>query len=87
MLMKHLKEAAQFFVDFLIEDSEGRLVTCPSVSPENTYILPNGQRGNLCIGPSMDSQIINDLFSACIKASNILGIDSEFADKLSEDVR
>jgi ABC-type uncharacterized transport system fused permease/ATPase subunit len=30
----------------------------------------------------MDSQIINDLFSACIKASNILGIDSEFADKL-----
>lgn len=79
-----LKEAAQFFVGFLIEDSEGRLVTCPSVSPENTYIISNGQRGNLCIAPSMDSQIINDLFSACIKASNILGIDSEFADKLNE---
>jgi alpha-L-fucosidase 2 len=79
-----LKEAAQFFVDFLIEDSEGRLVTCPSVSPENTYVLSNGQRGNLCIAPSMDSQIINDLFSACIKASNILGIDSEFSEKLNK---
>lgn len=79
-----LKDAALFFVDFLIEDSEGRLVTCPSVSPENTYILSNGQRGNLCIAPSMDSQIINDLFSACIKASNILCIDSEFADKLNK---
>jgi len=79
-----LKEAAQFFVDFLIEDSAGRLVTCPSVSPENTYILPNGQRGNLCIGPSMDSQIIRDLFNACINASNILGIDSEFPRKLIE---
>lgn len=79
-----IKEAAQFFVDFLIEDSEGRLVTCPSVSPENTYVLSNGQRGNLCIAPSMDSQIINDLFSACIKTSNILGIDSEFADNLNK---
>lgn len=79
-----IKDAAQFFVDFLIEDSQGRLVTCPSVSPENTYILPNGQRGNLCIAPSMDSQIINDLFIACIKASNILEIDSEFAEKLGK---
>lgn len=79
-----IKESTQFFVDFLIEDSEGRLVTCPSVSPENTYILSNGQRGNLCIAPSMDSQIINDLFSACIKASNILEVNSEFAQNLDD---
>lgn len=79
-----LKDAALFFVDFLIEDSKGRLVTCPSVSPENTYILSNGQKGNLCIAPSMDSQIIKDVFNACIKASNILCIDSEFADKLNK---
>ena len=81
---KTLKEATQFFVDFLVEDSKGRLVTCPSVSPENTYILPNGERGNLCIGPSMDSQIIHDLFNACINSSKILGVDSEFAEKLDE---
>lgn len=77
-----LKEAAQFFVDFLVTDAKGRLVTCPSVSPENTYILPDGTMGNLCSGPSMDSQIIYALFSACIKASEILNINSEYAAKL-----
>ncbi|MBW9152286.1 glycosyl hydrolase family 95 catalytic domain-containing protein [Clostridium estertheticum] len=79
-----LKEAAEFFVDYLIEDSNGKLVTCPSVSPENTYILPNGERGTLCIGPSMDSQIIFALFTACIKATHILNIDSEFANTLED---
>jgi len=79
-----MKEAAEFFLDFLIEDSKGRLVTCPSVSPENTYILENGERGCLCIGPSMDSQIIEMLFNGCISAAEILGIDSEFAGKLKE---
>jgi alpha-L-fucosidase 2 len=79
-----LKESAQFFVDFLVTDSKGRLVTCPSVSPENTYILPDGTRGNLCEGPSMDSQIIFALFSACIKAAEILNIDTEYAERLHE---
>lgn len=77
-----MKEAAEFFTDFLIENKNGELVTCPSVSPENTYRLPNGQEGSLCIGPSMDSEIIYDLFSSCIKASDILDIDEEFRSKL-----
>lgn len=77
-----LKESALFFVDFLIDNGKGQLVTCPSVSPENTYILPNGQKGNLCVGPSMDSQIIYALFTACVKASEILNRDSEFADQI-----
>lgn len=79
-----MKESAEFFQDFLMEDKQGRLVTCPSVSPENTYILPSGVRGNLCIGPSMDSQIIYALFTACIKATEILGIDEAFSDSLVE---
>ncbi|OPJ65129.1 glycoside hydrolase family 95 protein [Clostridium oryzae] len=79
-----MKEAAEFFVDFLIENKEGKLVTCPSVSPENTYRLPNGQKGSVCIGPSMDSQILYALFSACIEGSEILGIDDEFRVKLTD---
>lgn len=78
-----MREAAEFFVDFLIENSKGQLVTCPSVSPENTYLLPNGQEGNICIGPSMDSQILHDLFNNCIEASSILETDEQFRDKLS----
>ncbi len=79
-----IKEAALFFVDFLVEDDEGYLITTPSVSPENTYILPNGESGTLCEAPSMDSQIIHALFSSCIKASELLDTDQEFAEQLTE---
>lgn len=77
-----MKEAAEFFIDFLIEDGNGNLVTCPSVSPENTYMLPNGEKGRLCMGPSMDSQIIYALFSSCIEASDILRTDEKFSSEL-----
>lgn len=77
-----MKEAAEFFLDYLVEDGQGRLVSGPSISPENSYRLPNGKVGVLCMGPSMDTQIITDLFSNCIAAAEILGTDREFADKL-----
>ncbi len=77
-----MREAAEFFTDFLVEDSKGRLVTCPSVSPENTYILPGGEQGRLCAGPSMDSQILHLLFARCIEAAEILGIHDELTETL-----
>lgn len=67
-----MAEAALFFVDFLIE-KDGYLVTNPSVSPENTYILPNGEKGSCCIGATMDNQILRDLFDGCIGAWKALG--------------
>jgi alpha-L-fucosidase 2 len=73
-----MKEAVEFILDYLTEDDKGRLVTCPSVSPENTYTLSNGESGCLCMGPSMDSQIIYELFTNCIRAASTLGIDEEF---------
>lgn len=79
-----LKEAAEFFVEFLIEDENGRLVTCPSVSPENTYLTKDGVKGCLCMAPSMDSQIITVLFNDVIKAAGILGRDSELVNTLRE---
>lgn len=79
-----LKEAAEFFVDFLIEDKKGRLVTCPSVSPENTYLTESGTKGSICAGPSMDSQIIYELFTAVIESGEILGKDEDFCEKLRE---
>ncbi|NLM09673.1 MAG: glycoside hydrolase family 95 protein [Clostridiaceae bacterium] len=78
-----MKEAAEFLLDYLIEDDKGRLVTSPSVSPENTYILPDGESGRVCQGPSMDSQIIIELFNSCIKSASILDTDKEFADELT----
>ena len=68
-----LYEFALFFTEYLTEDAQGNLVTCPSVSPENTYCLLSGERGCLCAGPSMDSQIIRQLYSDLIEADAILG--------------
>ena len=80
-----MKEAAEFFLDYLVEDprSPGRLVSGPSVSPENRYRLPNGQVGILSMGPSMDHQIISGLFTQVIRASEILGIDAEFRSRVA----
>ncbi len=79
-----LKESALFFTDYLIENQNGQLVTCPSVSPENTYLTENGTKGCLCAGPSMDSQIITVLFNDVIKAAQILDRDHTFAKTLRE---
>lgn len=67
-----MTEAALFFVDFLTEAGD-YLVTNPSVSPENSYRLPDGEAGACCVGAAMDNQILRDLFDGCISAWNILG--------------
>lgn len=67
-----LVEAAMFVLDYLVAGPSGEMVTCPSVSPENTYRLPNGETGVLCAGPSMDTQIIRALFHACLETEHIL---------------
>ena len=79
-----IKEAALFFVDFLCEDPKGRLVTNPSISPENTYVLPNGESGVMCYAPSMDSQILTDLFNIVIQAAALLERDADFARQVEE---
>lgn len=66
-----MSEAALFFLDFLIE-VDGYLCTCPSVSPENTYILPSGERGANGAGCTMDNQILRDLFTECLGAAGEL---------------
>jgi alpha-L-fucosidase 2 len=74
-----MKGAAEFFLDTLTEDPKTKwLVTNPSLSPENSH--PFGAA--VCAGPTMDSQIIRDLFTHCIRASEILGSDADFRAKL-----
>ncbi len=74
-----LRDFALFFLDFLIEDQKGRLVTCPSVSPENRYVLPNGHDTPICAGPAMDSQMLRALFDACVAANEILQVNDPLA--------
>ncbi len=78
-----MREAALFFLDFLI-DHNGYLVTCPSVSPENTYILPTGVQGAVTFGATMDNQILRDLFTQCLKAAEILEVDDELNNEIKK---
>ena len=76
-----LKGAAEFLRANLFEFTDGNLVTGPSSSPENAFLV-NGNRCSVCAGPAMDTQICQEIFSAVEKASEILGIDSDYAELL-----
>jgi len=75
-----LKGAAQFFLDTLVEEPTHRwLVTCPSLSPENNHL----KGVSLCAGPTMDQQIIRDLFTHTIESAEILNIDNAFRQEVA----
>ena len=76
-------EAAEFVLDYLMEDGK-YLVTCPTLSPENEYILPNGERGVVCKGASMDNQIIRELFEACMACADILGDSNPVIERIPQ---
>ncbi|MEV4582729.1 glycoside hydrolase N-terminal domain-containing protein [Nonomuraea jabiensis] len=70
-----MKGAAQFFLETLVEEPNLKyLVTNPSNSPELTH----HSGVSICAGPTMDNQILRDLFNGCAKASELLGTDASF---------
>jgi len=81
-----LQGACAFFLDYLVADAQGRLLCGPSVSPENRYRLPSGAVGKLCMGPTMDSQILRNLFGDTLAAAKALGIDEPLIEQLREAI-
>lgn len=78
----YMKECALFFLDYLFEDKEGRLISGPSMSPENRYFIDteSGKKtAFLAFSPTMDIEIITAVFRNYIEAEKLLGIDSETA--------
>ena len=71
-----LKDSVLFFHDFLM-NIDGQTIICPSVSPENTYIMKNGVRGSICAGSTMDNEILRDHFNDFIEAYALVGDDDE----------
>ncbi|RWY46016.1 glycoside hydrolase family 95 protein [Mucilaginibacter gilvus] len=83
-----LKGSAQFYSSMLNKDEKtGWLVTSPSSSPENTFYLPNGKTASICVAPTIDNQIIRELFGNVITASKLLGKDNAFAKTLAEKLK
>lgn len=82
-----LKGSALFYRDALVTDPKTQwLVTAPSVSPENTFIL-NGKHVNVCMGPTIDNQITRELFNNVIEASKTLNVDADFRADLTEKLK
>lgn len=92
-----MKGCAEFFIDFLVEHpGYGWLVTNPSTSPENFPGRPGNDRfydevtgwmspgTTICAGSTIDMQILKDMFGYIAEAADILGIDSEFKQKVLE---
>jgi alpha-L-fucosidase 2 len=77
-----MKGAAEFCLDWLIDDGHGHLVTAPSVSPELDFFTPDGRKASVSMACTMDMSIIWDLFTNCIEAAHTLGTDDAFVAKL-----
>ncbi len=75
--LPYAKEAALFFEDTLTENQRGELVVSPTISPENCYRLPNGETGNLCMGASMDIQILRELFGGLMELGGVSNEERE----------
>lgn len=79
-----MKGSAQFYLDMLItEPAHGWLVTAPSNSPENAFRMKDGTVAHTCMGPAVDMQIVRELFTNCIAAGEVLGVDEDFRERLA----
>lgn len=76
-----MKGSAEFYLGTLVEEA-GWLVTGVSNSPENAFRMKDGRTANVCMGPTMDMQILRELFSNTAEAARELGVDGELAGRL-----
>ena len=80
-----MKGSALFYLDLLIEEpANGWLVTAPANSPENAFMLPDGTKAHVCLGPTFDNQILRALFEATRTAAEVLGVDEALRAELAE---
>ena len=80
-----LKGSVQFYMDWLVADPvTGELVSGPAVSPENTFLAPDGSQSQISMGPAHDQQVIWQLFTDFLYASNELNLNDNFTLQVKE---
>ncbi|HEX8958525.1 MAG TPA: glycoside hydrolase N-terminal domain-containing protein, partial [Solirubrobacterales bacterium] len=77
-----MRGAAEFLLDWLVEDGAGRLITCPSTSPENAFYTADGEVATVSAASTMDLMLVRDLFTSCVEASEALGVDADLRARL-----
>jgi alpha-L-fucosidase 2 len=78
-----MKGAAEFWLANLIEGADGKLITSPSSSPENTFTTDSGVTSSITEGATMERAIVWDLLDKTARAAGALGVDADFAAKLA----
>lgn len=82
-----LKGSSEFYLNTMIREPKNNwLVTAPSNSPENGFYLPNGEIAHVCMGPTIDNQIIRFLLKSTLEASNTCDHDMDFQRKLEQAI-
>ncbi len=77
-----LRSNARFLLDYMtIDPRNGYLVSGPSISPENGFRY-NGKEYCASMMPTCDRVLAYEIFSSCLQATGILGVDQPFADSL-----
>ena len=77
-----LKGAAEFWLANLVEGADGKLITSPSSSPENSFRTDSGMRSSICEGATMEKSIVWDLLTNTAQAAALLG-DEAFGKKVA----
>ena len=82
-----MKDACLFYLDWLVDNGKGQLVTPISSSPENQFFYTDSKgrktRGSISPGSSMDMEIIHDLFTNTLHSAEILDTDVDFRAQLA----
>ena len=79
-----MKSAAEFCLQWLVDNGKGQLVTAPSTSPEHKFVLPDGRQAAVSQACSMDLALIWDLFTNLLDAIDVLKVDAPFAKSLGD---
>lgn len=79
-----LKGAAEFCLDWLVEDGHGNLITSPATSPENFYRTPDGYAGQTAYGTTADMAIIRECLTATAAAAAELGEDAQLRERIAD---
>ncbi|MEP7142347.1 MAG: glycoside hydrolase family 95 protein [Ferruginibacter sp.] len=79
-----MKGAAEFCLDWLVKNKEGKFISVPSVSPENTFITEKGDTAQVSVNTTGDISLMKELFSNCVRTAAILKIESAFTLQLKK---
>jgi alpha-L-fucosidase 2 len=71
-----MRGAAEFCLDWLVDDGRGHLVTAPSTSPEHKFLTREGAQAATSMASTMDLALVRDLFGNVIDASEALDVDA-----------